>query len=86
MLEKMGTRFVLDSLGVETWELACEGVVPDIIVDIRTVEQFEKAHLHGAINVTYNDFQLHVLQVIDSADSILLVDAGGARAAEMAVW
>ena len=86
MLENMHTGVSLDSLGVETWELASEGVVPDVIVDIRTTEQFAKAHLHGAINITYNDFQLVVLDEIDVSASILLVDAGGARAAEMAVW
>ena len=86
MLEKTDVRFVLDSLGVETWELASESVVPDVIVDIRTVEQFGRAHLHKAINLTYNDFQLLALKTIDPTASVLLVCAGGARAAEMAVW
>ena len=71
---------------METWELASSAVVPEVIVDIRPPEQFERAHLHGAINITYNDFQLHVLKLVDLEAHILVVDSGGARAAEMAVW
>ena len=86
MLESARTVVQVNALGVEIWELASEVVVPEVIVDIRTAEQFRKAHLHGAINITYNDFQLEALQTINSRDAVLLVDGGGARAAEMAVW
>ncbi len=86
MLESAGRVVRVNALGVESWELSSEVVVPEVIVDIRTAEQFRKAHLHGAINLTYNDFQLKILQTIESKESVLLVDGGGARAAEMAVW
>ena len=86
MLESIPTGVKLTALGLETWELASEIVVPEVIVDIRTAEQFRRAHLRGAINLTYNDFQLKVLKTIKVTESVLLVDAGGARAAEMAVW
>ena len=61
-------------------------VVPDTIIDIRTVEQFQRAHLKGSINVTYNDFQRHSMSRIEPACGVLVVDEAGARAAEMAVW
>ena len=71
---------------MEPWELAAELVSIDITLDLRTVEQFERAHLSGAVNVTYNNFQSQSLEHIADNMTVLLVDQGGARAAEMAVW
>ena len=76
----------LDNLGIEAWELASQLSVPDIILDLRTEEQFSRAHLQGSINLTYNDFQREAEEKTQGLASVLLVDEGGARAAEMAVW
>ena len=86
MLENPSMGADLDTLGLEAWELLSMDVAPDTILDIRTVEQFARAHLTGAINVTYNNFQLDALGLIESSVRILVVDEAGARAAEMAVW
>jgi len=86
MLETPSTGADLDTLGLETWELLSMDVAPDTILDIRTVEQFARAHLAGAINVTYNNFQQDAFGLIENSVRILVVDEAGARAAEMAVW
>jgi rhodanese-related sulfurtransferase len=59
---------------------------PDIILDLRTADQFDRAHLPGSFNLTYNDFQGEAEQKTRGLASVLLVDEAGARAAEMAVW
>jgi rhodanese-related sulfurtransferase len=76
----------LDNLELEAWELASHLSSPDIILDLRTVDQFARAHLRGSINLTYNDFQGEAEQRTKGLASVLLVDEAGARAAEMAVW
>ena len=76
----------MKSLGLETWELASLNVFPDAIVDIRTTEQFTRAHLKGSVNITYNNFQRDALVEFAETEALLIVDEAGARAAEMAVW
>ena len=82
MLEKT----CMESLELEAWELASHLSPPDIILDLRTVEQFERAHLFGSINLTYNDFQREAERKTQGMSTVVLVDEAGARAAEMAVW
>ena len=86
MLEKVCMERALDNLGLEAWELASHLTDPDIILDLRTADQFSRAHLRGSISLTYNDFQREAEEKTKGLDSVLLVDEGGARAAEMAVW
>ena len=76
----------LESLSVEPWELAADLVDVDLVLDIRTAEQFARARLAGAVNLTYNDFQQHALSHVEDGMTVLVVDPAGARAAEMAVW
>ncbi len=71
---------------MEPWELAADLVSVDLMLDMRTIEQFERAHIRGAVNLTYNNFQQKAFEYIEDAMTILVVDQGGARAAEMAVW
>ena len=71
---------------VEGWQILCEEILPQQIVDIRTHDRFRRAHLEGALSVPYTDFQARAPAALDRARSVLVVDAGGARAAEMAIW
>ena len=73
-------------LGVEGWQLQCGEVHPDRVLDLRTEEQFARGRLMNAQNVPYNRFQAEALGLTEANTMILLVDEGGARAAEMAVW
>ena len=77
---------VLESLSVESWELAADLVAVDLILDMRSAEQFARAHLQGAVNLTYNNFQQDALGHVGDGMTVLVVDPAGARAAEMAVW
>jgi rhodanese-related sulfurtransferase len=58
-------------LAVQAWQVVCGEVSPDTVLDIREPEAFSRAHIPGAL---------------DPARTVLVVDPGGARAAEMAVW
>lgn len=73
-------------LGIEAWQVVCGEVRPDQILDIRQPDQFARAHIPGAVNVPYGDVQDHGPRALDPAGTVLVVDPGGARAAEMAVW
>ncbi len=71
---------------VEGWQLLTEDIQPQQIIDIRPEDLFSRAHLEGAVSVPYNDFQDRVEAALQPGRSVLVVDAGGARAAEMAIW
>ena len=73
-------------LGVEGWQLQCGEVLPDCVLDLRTEAQFARGRLETAKNLPYNRFQAEAEEWTDGYRVILLVDEGGARAAEMAVW
>ena len=73
-------------LGVEGWQLQCGEVLPDCVLDLRTAAQFARGRLETAKNLPYNRFQAEAEEWTDGYRVILLVDEGGARAAEMAVW
>ena len=76
----------MESLELEAWELAVHLSAPDIILDLRTAEQFQRAHIPQSINLSYNDFQREAEQQTRGLLTVVLVDDAGARAAEMAVW
>jgi rhodanese-related sulfurtransferase len=73
-------------LGVEGWQLQCGEVLPDCILDLRTEAQFSRGRLEASRNLPYNRFQAEAEALTLGGGLILLVDEGGARAAEMAVW
>ena len=73
-------------LGVEGWQLQCGEFLPDCVLDLRTEAQFARGRLETAKNLPYNRFQAEAEEWTDGYRVILLVDEGGARAAEMAVW
>ena len=73
-------------LGVEAWQLRCGELVPDCILDLRTSDQYARSRLAGAVSMPYNRFQAEAEEASSDYDMVLLVDEGGARAAEMAVW
>ena len=73
-------------LGVEGWQLQCGEVVPDCVLDLRTEAQFSRGRLETAQNLPYNRFQAEAEGLTEDGVMILLVDEGGARAAEMVVW
>lgn len=76
----------MSELGVEGWQLQCGEVVPDCVLDLRTETQFARARLETSRNLPYNRFQAEAVGLTSAHSIILLVDEGGARAAEMAVW
>ena len=73
-------------LAIEVWQVVCGEVVPEQILDIRQPDQFERAHIPSAVNVPYGEVQQRGPAALDAARTVLVVDPGGARAAEMAVW
>ena len=73
-------------LDVAGWQLQCGEVRPDLVVDLRQPDAFAKARLHGAINIPYEQLQLRGVDELSERGLVLVVDPGGARAAEMAVW
>ena len=76
----------MSGLAVHSWELLSSEVEPDLILDIRSHDQFLRGHLPGAVNLPYERFQAEAESMAASADNVLVVDPAGARAAEMAVW
>lgn len=73
-------------LAVEAWELLCGQRAFAQILDIREPDRFARGHLAGAVNVPYRDVQVKAAALFDPALPVLVVDPGGARAAEMAVF
>ena len=71
---------------VQPWQLACAEVAPDMVLDLRGHDRFVRGHLPGARCVPYLAFQHEAEQLCEGAQLVLVVDAGGARAAEMATW
>ena len=71
---------------VEGWQILCEEILPEQILDLRTDDAFDKAHLQGAVSVPYANFQDEAEGILDQGRSVLLVDGAGARAAEMVIW
>lgn len=76
----------MTSLAIEPWQVVCGEVRPEQILDIRQPDQFHRAHIPGAVNVPYGDVQERGPAALDTQQTVLVVDPGGARAAEMAVW
>lgn len=73
-------------LDIAGWQLQCGEFTPDIVVDLRQPHAFDKARLRGAVNIPYEQLQARGPQELKAGATVLLVDPGGARAAEMAVW
>ena len=73
-------------LGVEAWRVICGELPFSQVLDIREADQFNRGHLPGAIHVPYRDVQIAALGRVDASQPLLVVDPGGARAAEMAVF
>ena len=71
---------------VHPWQLQCGELSPDRILDMRDPPAFAKAHLHASENVPYHQFQVDCLPLLLPEQTVLVVDPGGARAAEMATW
>ncbi len=72
----------MSPLAIEPWQLLCGEVAPALIIDLRDPALFARGHLPGATNTPYHQLQAGPLPAQDP----LLVDAAGARAAEMAVY
>ncbi len=73
-------------LAVHSWQLLGSTLEPSLILDIRSLDQFRRGHLPGAVSLPYERFQAEAESLAASSGSILIVDPAGARAAEMAVW
>ncbi len=71
---------------MQPWQLQTGALQPEQILDLRAPDRFARGHLRGAVNVPYNAFQEEALQVLDPDRTVMVVDPGGARAAEMATW
>lgn len=73
-------------LAVQAWELLSGAARPSLILDLREPAAFARGHLRGARCLPYNRFQAESPTVSQGHPTILVVDPGGARAAEMAVY
>jgi rhodanese-related sulfurtransferase len=78
---------LLNPLAVEAWQLQGDGALERyLVVDLREPEAHRRAHLPGATCLPYGRFQAEALGVCAERGPVLVVCAGGARSAEMAVW
>ncbi len=68
---------------VQGWQVLSGEVRPARVLDLRTAERFARGHLPGAVHLPYERVQV---EEIEAGTGVLLVDAEGARAAEMAAW
>lgn len=73
-------------LAIQPWQIICGEVTPEQILDIRQPDLFARAHIPGAVNVPYGEVQDRGPAALALDQTVLVVDPGGARAAEMAVW
>ncbi len=71
---------------VPAWALLCGEVAVDLVLDLREPEAFARGHLPGARNIPYGRFQAEALAAVPAGARVLVVDPGGARAAELALW
>jgi rhodanese-related sulfurtransferase len=76
----------MHELEMHNWEMGPGMELPPCVLDLRTADQFQRGHIPGSTHLSYNQFQADALTLVAGCDWVLLVDAGGARAAEMAVW
>lgn len=76
----------MGALEIHSWELEHQIFTPGCIIDMRSAEQYSRGHIPGSHNVPYESFQVDAESVVNEGDTVLVVDEGGARAAEMAVW
>ena len=77
---------MLMELELHSWELGIGMETPPCVVDLRIAEHFERGHIPGAVHLSYNQFQADAVARLSGFEWVVLVDGGGARAAEMAVW
>jgi rhodanese-related sulfurtransferase len=74
------------SLRIEAWQLI-EGTIPDAqLIDLRDPDTFARGHIPGARCLPYAQLQIEAEGHLDRARPVVLLDGGGARAAELAVW
>ena len=74
-------------LAVEAWELqGGDALDRYLVVDLREADAFARAHLPGAICLPYARFQAEAPATCAGRARVLVLCAGGARSAEMAVW
>jgi rhodanese-related sulfurtransferase len=71
---------------VPPWALACGEATFDLILDLREPDAFTRGHLAGARNLPYGRFQAEAPGLVPEGATVLVVDPGGARAAELALW
>jgi len=71
---------------VPAWALLCGEVTVDLVLDLREPEAFARGLLVGAQNLPYGRFQAEALAAVPAGARVLVVDPGGARAAELALW
>jgi len=73
-------------LAIQAWEILCGEASFEVIVDLREPDMFARGHMCGARNLPYGRFQDEALACLPEGPAVLVVDPGGARAAEMATW
>ena len=71
---------------IEGWQLI-EGTLPaPQLIDLRDPESFARGHIPGAVNIPYEQLQVIAEGRLDPTRPVVLLDGGGARAAELALW
>lgn len=71
---------------VQGWQVLTGELRFDRVVDLRPEDRYARGHLPGAVHIPYTAFQEEALERLALGETVLVVDAGGARAAEMATW
>lgn len=74
-------------LAIEAWQLQGDGDLSRyLVLDLREAEAFRRGRLPDAASLPYGRFQAEALAYCAGRAPVLVVCAGGARSAEMAVW
>lgn len=81
----MSPRRFSRPLGVHAWQVL-EELRFEQVLDLREADRFVRGHIPGALLVPYREVQVRAAGLVDHSRPVLLVDPGGARAAEMAVF
>ena len=85
-LELLSEGQYMHDFEMQAWELGPGMEAPPCVIDLRTAEQYSRGHIPHSVHLSYNQFQADAPELVSDFSWVLLVDEGGARAAEMAVW
>lgn len=71
---------------VEAWQLIEGDLQAPQLIDLRGADAFARGHIPGAMSLPYEQLQAEAEARLHRGRPVVLLDGGGARAAELALW